>query len=266
MTQDISILLPTRGRTQQLERSVNSLIESAKHADRLEWRLAFDRDDASSSQYFLDHVLPKIESSGAIYTCMEFDPMGYANLHQYVNALAKDAQGDWFVFWNDDAVMLDKNWDSEIRSYTGQFVVQAFDTHRQHPYSIFPIVPRDWFGVLGYLSQHQLNDAWISQIAWMLDIMIRLPIRVEHDRFDLTGNNKDRTFMSRTIFEGNPADPRDFNHKTNWDARIKDTMLLANWMQSQGMDTQHWQEVCLGQRDPWEKMMAADVNRQMKRL
>ena len=192
--------------------------------------------------------------------------MGYGRLNDYVNNLAKSAQGNWFVFWNDDAVMQDQGWDTVINSYTGQFVIQAFDTHNLHPYSIFPIVPRAWFETLGYLSQHPLNDAYISQMAWMLDIMVRIPVRVLHDRFDLTGNNNDNTFQQRQYLEGNVNDPRDFNHVRSRQQRFQDCVKLAEYMNSQGTDTTHWNEIAQGRRDPWAKMLASDVNKQMQRF
>lgn len=261
----ISILLPTRGRTEQLKRSVCSLIDTAADASTIEWRLAFDSDDGASYEYFVEHVLPEIVQSGGQYTVMEFPPIGYARLHEYVNALARGAQGNWFVFWNDDAVMIDSNWDQVINSYTGRFCLQAFATHKMHPYSIFPIVPRQWFEVVGHLSRHQLNDAWLSQIAWMLDIMQRIDVRVDHERADLTGKNDDATYRNRVIFEGNLNDPRDFNHVENRKIRSQEAQLISQYLESQGVDITHWKEVSEGKRDPWAKMMASDINGQMAR-
>jgi hypothetical protein len=261
----ISILLPTRGRTEQLKRSVSSLIDCAERPADLEWRLAFDSDDTDSYQYFVDHVLPLIKQSQGSYTVMEFPPLGYARLHEYVNALAREAKGDWFVFWNDDAVMIDLGWDQVITSYTGRFCLQAFVTHNMHPYSIFPIVPRQWQEIVGHLSLHQLNDAWLSQIAWMLDIMQRIDVHVEHERADLTGKNDDATYRNRVVFEGNLDDPRDFNYVENRKTRMHEANKISAWLENQGVDMTHWHEIRTGQRDPWAKMLAADVNNQMTR-
>lgn len=264
----ISILLPTRGRTDQLARSIASLIDLADDASGLQWLLAFDNDDSVSQEYFLENIAPVIDQSGGKYSLLEFNPLGYANLHRYLNALGSYARADWWVFWNDDAVMQDQGWDTEILRAGDKFCIQAFDTHNQHPYSIFPIVPRAWFDCLGYLSQHPLNDAYISQIAWMLDIMVRLPTRVLHDRFDLTGANQDDTFRARDLrqLEGNVNNPRDFNHESQRRLRIEDAKMLAQHLRSQGADTTHWDEVVTGKRDPWVKMLAMDVNNQMMRI
>ena len=261
----ISVLLPTRGRRETLDRSVSSLIDHADKPDNLQWLFGWDDDDTETYHWFESNVLPKIQSTGARYTCMQFPPLGYGRLHEYVNALAARATGDWFVFWNDDAEMLDPHWDTVITSYQDRFCLQAFDTHKKHPYSIFPIVPRAWYDEIGHLSLHPLNDAWLSQIAWLLDVVVRLDICVEHQRFDLTGNNNDDTFRNRVIYEGNVNDPRDFNHSENRRIRNQEANQLARYLGGLGYDMTHWNEVAQGQRDPWEKMLASDVNNQMMR-
>jgi hypothetical protein len=259
----ISVLLPTRGRTNQLLRSVESLIELADDPTAIQWLFGFDNDDLDTYQWFQEHVLPEIMTSGAKYTCMGFEPLGYAKLNEYVNRLAAKATGDWFVFWNDDAVMKTAGWDTEITKHTGEFCLQAFDTHNKHPYSIFPIVPREWFELIGHLSLHQLNDAWLSQIAWMLDIVKQIPVEVLHDRADLTGNNRDATYKNRIIYEGNVNNPLDFNHISARNQRIIEVNKIAKYLYDKGHTLEHWQNVCQGRADPWDKMMMADVNKHL---
>ena len=263
---NISILLPSRGRTNMLKRSITSLLDLADTPASLEFLLAFDDDDTESSTYFISEVAPLIEQAGATYSVLEFARMGYGRLHEYLNSIAPYAQADWWVFWNDDAVMLDQGWDTVIISQGNRFCIQAFDTHNLHPYSIFPIVPRAWFDTLGYLSQHPLNDAYISQIAWMLDIMVRIPVKVSHERFDLTGQNNDKTFEDRVIYEGNSHDPRDFNYVSNRGQRVYNANRLADYLEGRGYDMTYWKKVSSGELDPWTKMLEADVNKQVTKF
>lgn len=262
----ISILLPTRGRTTQLGRSISSLIDLADTAQDIQWLFGFDDDDVETYQYFEKNIIPIIEKSQGKYTVLGFERLGYARLNEYVNALAHQSTGDWMVFWNDDAMMKTQGWDTVITSYTGRFVLQAFKTHKMHPYSIFPIVPRDWLNLIGHLSNHQLNDAWLSQIAWMLDIMERIEVEVDHERFDLTGQNNDSTYQERKIYEGNPKDPRDFNYPPRRGERFAEAIKIANYLISKGQDMSFFQAVAQGKQDPWEKMLASDINGQMTRL
>jgi hypothetical protein len=265
---DISFLLPSRGRTVQLRRSIESLLVRADNPSGLQFLMAFDTDDKESSQYFVNEIAPILTDLDTKYTVYEFERLGYNNLNKYLNALGKYATADWWIFWNDDAIMLDHGWDTEILKQGDRFCIQAFETHKGHPYSIFPIVPRAWFDQLGFLSEHPLNDAYISQIAWMMDIMVRLPTRVDHQRYDLTGQNKDQTFADRRLseLEGNMDNPKDFNHATHRKNRQIAAAKLSNYLESLGYNMTHWKEVITGKRDPWEKMLAADVNKQMTKM
>lgn len=262
----ISILLPSRGRTHTLRRSVQSLIDTVADIDSLELRLGFDSDDTETLAYFENDLQPWLDSTDIDYSALVFEPMGYGRLNEYVNGLAANTSCDWFFFWNDDAVMETESWDSVINSYTGQFRLLSVHTHNDHPYSIFPIVPRAWYDTLSHLSQHQMNDAWITQIAYMLDVYERIPVWVNHDRQDLTGNNNDQTYKARVMFEGNPNDPRDFHHKDVTQRRMLETDKLAQYMRSQGISTDFWERVKTGQQDPWEKLKLNDINGQMKQF
>lgn len=262
----ISILLPTRGRTDALSRSVISLFNRAIDISNIQLMLAFDSDDKDGQEHFATEIQPWLEEKGVHYTAMEFEPMGYIRLNEYVNALAHASDADWLVFWNDDAVMETTGWDREITKHTGEFKLLAFHTHRDHPYSIFPIVPVEWLNTLGYLSPHQISDAWLSQQAYMLDIWERINVYVTHDRHDLTGNNDDETFKNRPMLEGNPADPRDF-HSIRWNnLRMLDTEKLAMYMRSRSLSTVWWENVKMKKQNPWEKLRANDINNQMKQF
>lgn len=264
---DIAILLPTRGRDGMLERSIKSLFDLADDPKRIQLMLAFDKDDTLGIGHFVNHIQPWLDSTDADYHAMEFEPLGYIRLNQYVNALAANSDAKWLVFWNDDAVMQTQGWDTTIMSYQDQFKLLAFHTHQDHPYSIFPIVPRAWFDLLGYLSPHQISDAWLSQQAYVLDIWQRIPVDVLHDRHDLTGNNDDSTYRNRPMLEGNPLDQRDFHSVTQSNRRLEDCAKIAQYLKLEfGQDMSWFENVLAGKQDPWEKLKANDVNNQMKQF
>lgn len=262
MTQ-ISVLLPTRGRKSTLLTSVQGLLSKASSIEHLEILFAVDQDDTEGMPYFIQHVCPYIEQLKIQHKILVCPSWGYTELHKYLNLLAENAQGHWLFFWNDDAVMNTDHWDQEIIKHNDQFKLLSVLTHNQHPYSIFPIVPKQWYNIVGHLSQHSLNDAWLSQIAYMLDIFQRIDINVTHDRNDLTGNNNDATYRRRQILEGNPADPRDFNHDTARQQRLNDAAKLATWMQDQGLDLSFFVAICEGRQDPWAKARLNDPNHQL---
>jgi hypothetical protein len=259
----ISVLLPTRGRTKALDRSLIGLLKLAHNIDDIQVMLGLDNDDAVGIKHFQEELQPKLDDMGVNYTAMSFEPLGYDRLNEYINELAKNSSADWLFFWNDDAVMETQDWDLEIIKCTGEFKLLAVHTHNDHPYSIFPIVPKEWLDVIGHLSLHSMTDAWLSQIAYCVDIYKRIDIHVLHDRADLTGNNLDSTFKQRKLLEGNPNDPRDFHHVGMARKRLTECDLLDNYLKSIGQGSHWWGLVKAQQQDPWEKLKANDTHQQM---
>ena len=93
--------------------------------------------------------------------------------------------------------------------------------------------------------------------------METIQVEIEHDRFDLTGNNNDENFQNRPMLEGNPNDPRDFHH-VNWSLhRLKDAQTISDYRESLGEDVSFHKNVVVGKQDPWEKLKANDINKQM---
>ena len=262
---DITILLPTRGRRESLRESLFTLARLAQKPQNIEMLLAFDQDDHISADWFLTHVAPTLDDLDVKWTVYSYPRMGYIRLNEYVNSLARRSKGRWLMFWGDDAVMNTQDWDQRICEVES-FRVLRMPTHRSHPYAIFPIVPRAWIDVLGYMSGHQLTDSYVSQIAYMLDIMHNIDVDVTHDRFDLTGNNNDETYQNRPMLEGNPTDPRDFNHQNYRERRLADAEKLSQHLASINQPSQWWEDVKASRQDPWARMCSEeqDPNKQIK--
>ena len=256
----ISIILPTRGRRDVLKKSIESFVDKASNPERIEILFGVDEDDKGVNEYIKENLAEYLKSKKVEARANIFKPLGYENLHTYVNTLAGNSTGDWLFFWNDDCLMVTEGWDEVISSYTGQFkLLGPKDNHEGHPYAILPIVPRDWFILLGHLSQNAQNDAWLSHIAYMLNIFERIDVEFVHDRADITGNNDDDTFKNRQYMEGNPSDPRDFGHTDMQAARVNSAHKIAWFLEKTGQgDLTWWEKVKAGEQDPFEKMKWAD--------
>jgi len=251
----ISILLPTRGRPEVLKASISSLIDLADEPAMLEFVLAIDGDDTAVIDYVQKEIAPKLQSLSINGRAHVYQRQGYEGLHVYYNTLANITSGDWLMLWHDDALMQTKGWDSIIRENDGEFKLLApHDNHNGHPYAIFPIVPRDWFMLMEHFSQHPHVNAWLSHVAYLVDIFKRIPVHVLHDRFDLTGNNDDATHRERVVLEGNPGDPNDFGHETMQNMRAASANKIAWFMNKIGMDTSWWQGVVSGEIAPLSKL------------
>lgn len=259
----ISVLLPTRGRTDALKLSIIGLVNRALKLDKIEILLGFDKDDKVGLDYFTGEIQPWLDQKGVNYTAMLFDRLGYIGLNKYYNALAAKSDSNWIMCWSDDAIMETTGWDKLITDNDGEFKLLKVHAHRDHPYSIFPIWPREWFDLFGWVSRHQMVDAELSQMGYMLDLIKIIEIYVTHDRVDLTGNNKDATHKDRVLLEGNINDPRDFHHVSYNNARMIDCDTISSYLKSKGHDTSFWENVKKGKQDPWEKLKINDVNSQM---
>lgn len=255
----IAILLPSRARTESLTRSVVSIVELANRPDRLEMLFGFDEDDQIGIDHFVEQIQPWLDQQNISYEALSWPSLGYAGLNQYYNTLAKSASADWLFVWNDDAVMDTQGWDDVVRQFDNQFKILKVHTHNEHPYSIFPIVPRSWYDTLGTLSRHQMIDAEISQNAYILDIMQIVDINVTHEQSELTGQ-ADSTSQRKYRFEGNPLDVRDFHHQTFVQKRMEDCRALSDYMKSLDLDLSFFHNVCANTQDPWEKLKKNDIN------
>tara|TARA_R100001086_G_scaffold75130_1_gene36250 strand:+ start:279 stop:1136 length:858 start_codon:yes stop_codon:yes gene_type:complete len=218
---NISILLPTRKRLKLLKKSVDSLINNARNPDKLQFLFGVDEDDNETFLYLKRSKYPN-------QLALQFKPIGYENLHKYNNTLAGYATGKWIMFFNDDAIMDTKNWDDKIMDFEDEFCLLRFKEQTGHPYSIFPCFPKEWYYLLDHISLHGQNDAWLSEVAYLLNIMRDVDIEVTHDRADITGNNNDETFRARKYNEGNPQDPNDLHHVRMVKLRYKDALKI-NW-------------------------------------
>lgn len=258
----IAVLLPTRARTSSLTNSVTSIVSKANDRSDMQILFGFDEDDSVGLDHFESVIQPFLDDHDVAYQAMAFESMGYAGLNRYYNALAESADADWLFVWNDDATMQTSRWDDVVRNYDGQFKILKVHTHNEHPYSIFPIVPRAWFDALGVLSRHQMIDAEISQNAYMLDIIEIVEITVNHEQSELTGKQDD-TSARKNRFEGNPDDPRDFHYKNIVYRRLDDCKILSEYMQSRNLDVTFYKNILLNQQDPWEKLKKNDINQHM---
>ena len=261
---DISVLLPVRGRPIPMEQCLHTLISTATKPERIEVLIAFDDDDTDTIDYFVDVIAPYLDAKGVTYSAMQFKRLGYLRLNEYLNELANHSTGKWIFFWNDDAVMTTTAWDEEIIKHNDRFALLRAETNHEHPYAIFPILPRKWVELTGNISPHQINDAWTSQIGWMLDIVTTIPVMIEHERFDLTGKNDDDVFRNRPMLEGNPQHPRDFNHIDWRKRRIQDAMTIANYLVPLGYDLTHFKLGLENKINIWEKMIKLDKKGLMK--
>jgi glycosyltransferase involved in cell wall biosynthesis len=211
----ISILLPTRKRTEAVVKSIGSLLANAADTSRIEILIAYDNDDDESRKFFAETWFPYIGQCSATSKVFETERFGYLRLYKYVNFLAEQATGDWIMFWNDDALMLTENWDEEIVKHDNWFgLLRMPCVTMNHPFALFPIIPRHWINVFGRVSPVNHSDWWIYNVTAPVGRLMNIPVQVYHDRADVTGNNNDETFREQSYAADgrDPTNPEDYVH------------------------------------------------------
>jgi hypothetical protein len=197
----VSVVLPSRKRPEQLLYSMCTLLDKAFDSSDVEFVIGYDSDDpetreAAMSASLDSHMNVKIK---------EFERLGYHRLHEYVNTLCAEADGEWLFLWNDDAHMLTNDWDCEIRTVDGKRypIILTFDDTQQAnipnhtgPHQCcFPLLNKGLFDHWGHFSLSNHCDAWLQDGSRRGNLNTDLPIHIHHDRFDVSGNNNDEVYQ-----------------------------------------------------------------------
>ena len=182
----ISVLLPSRGRPEALERSIASLRDLAEDPSSLEFLAAIDPDQ-EGMYAGLDGI--------RLWTAPE--RYGYARLHEYMNSLASLASGEWLMTWNDDALMLTAGWDAVVHAQAPGVLWPAVNHHPAN--NTFPVWPAAWTRLTGRVSLCFNFDSWIQETGEMAGRQWRIPVEIFHDRHNQTGSGR---FDDLTAAEG----------------------------------------------------------------
>lgn len=192
----VSVLLPTRGRYDIAVRSMNSLIDNSNSKEAFEILLAVDNDDKDTTDLLANYISDK-----PYVKMFFFERQYYRGLHNYYNALALKSEGSSLMLWNDDAVMESKNWDSEIINNHKEFCVLSPKVSNMESFwrnvgVLFPVLPKKWIEITGEWAQVPACDSVIDILSKRLNIQVHLEtVVITHDRFELTGNNHDNTYV-----------------------------------------------------------------------
>lgn len=214
-TPKISILLPTRKRTEAVMKSIGSLLATAKNTAHIEVMIGYDNDDRESQEFFSGAWADFLGQCDATTQVFETERYGYTQLNRYVNYLGEEARGELLMFWNDDALMMTDNWDEIIlaqKDHPG--VIRMPCVSMNHPFALFPIIRKDWITRFGQISPVSHSDWWIYNVCAPLKQVLNVPVEVYHDRADVTGGNNDETFAERSYSADgkDPTNPYDYAH------------------------------------------------------
>lgn len=185
-TKKVSVMIPSRGRPELLEKSIDSLLSKAK--GEVEILVRFDEDDESRVKLNLNGNGPRV----ATFVGPRF---GYRLLHEYYNELAKKATGDWLVLWNDDAVMETDGWDEKVHACGGGLKV----LNSTGPLNLFPIFTKKLHDLLGHVSLQTHCDSWLQVVGRMNGIEEKVDLKIKHLREEIEDNTKQESLGTYSV-------------------------------------------------------------------
>lgn len=170
--QGISMLLPTRGRTEELARLLASIVETARRPGRIEVVLYVDEDDPASAEFtFADLALVKHVGPPQ-------------SMGEMIGACYRLARRENVFLLNDDVVFRTGGWDDAVFAALEEFddgvaLVYGNDLHQGGRLPTFPILPRVVCDLLGGPAPADYFRSHID--AHLLDVFKCLR-RLGHDR------------------------------------------------------------------------------------
>lgn len=171
----ISVLLPTRGRPQQLREAISSLIRHS--AGPVEILVAADTDDVALPEYgrMLDNR-----------TVKWFVQEPFPTLAQKVNSLVPHASGDWMLQFTNDMIVTANMWDVRIIARMPIFnraIGYTFVGNDEGKASL-PILPRNIVAELGWFCPPHFpfwfSDSWMTELVTMSGKGIGIDLGVQH--------------------------------------------------------------------------------------
>jgi len=236
LSNKISLLCPSRGRPNDMERLIKSVAATATKPSRVEILLYIDDDDPEKFNYLVAHknltIDPEVGQLLNVDMLVD-EPLTTPLIN---NILADRAQGDVLLIANDDQVFVDKNWDvridEEAAKYPDDIYCMWFNDGRyQEKICTFPILSRKWVDTLGYIEpflfEHFNCDLWTWQIGQMIDRLHYIPdILVEHLHPDTGKAEADET-TERNLKGGRPDRDRTIFAKFER-YRVLDASLLKD--------------------------------------
>ncbi|RTL04669.1 glycosyltransferase family 2 protein [Candidatus Dependentiae bacterium] len=190
MSKLFTIVFPTRGRLQLLEKILDSILFNTANLANIEVLIAIDSDDLETQEFFQNKLYCFVKTH-IVERSLNFS-------RDYYSYLAKQGTGKWIIACNDDARFETKDWDliaeRVLNEYigTGANIVHGWieDNLNEYrakghgKYCCFPLIGRDGFEALGYVFPERIPtwgaDIWIRKLYDNVDRVVDLPITIAH--------------------------------------------------------------------------------------
>lgn len=179
----VSVLLPTRCRSESLCEAIDSIYSLAEDKSSVEFIFKIDDDDPDTirASESLSRILP-------IKSIVSPRGRGYHDMHHWVNQMCALSEGDWLFLFNDDARMKTQGWDkllADICMVEGiegisELCLLLCETMGRPPATEFMFLRRKVYEILGHYSLSPHNDRWIHSVLTTINAVFKLEVMIEH--------------------------------------------------------------------------------------
>lgn len=180
----ISVLVPTRGRTKNLEIMLRSLAQTAVEKSLVDVWIYVDHDDPAT-QAFLEQRDPN-ESGIAVHTIIGDRPLSQGEI---CNHLCRQVNSNGGIYFStcDDYRFVTKGWDRIVREGFRRYpdnILMAFpqDPTAAPGQATHMILGAEWVNGLGrYLTEFfpfWYDDAWIDDVATLIGRKVQLDFQM----------------------------------------------------------------------------------------
>jgi hypothetical protein len=188
----ISILLPSRGRPDQLARLIQSAHDTA---DNFEFVIRLDEDDPTLSQYrHLEDGMVRIFTGARDV------------LSKYWNECYDQSHGDILMHCGDDIIFRTGGWDEKVQQAFDEeadpyWFVHGDDGYWGHNFGTHGFLHREWAETVGYFVppyfSSDYNDTWLNDVANQIHRRKYVDILTEHMHPNFGKGPLDQTHIDR---------------------------------------------------------------------
>lgn len=223
----ISILLPSRGRPENITRLYDSVKKTADDFQDIEFVIAIDVDDPADYEEVTKpmqrvRLLPTERTTLSVY---------WNNCHQV-------AHGPIYMHCGDDIIFRTKGWDTQVKQVFDESADKILFVHGDdgfwgENFGTHGFIHKKWAETVGYFVppyfSSDYNDTWLNDVANLLGRRRYLPFLTEHMHFAFNKGPLDQTHKDR--LERHQADNVDELYQTKAPERDADAEKLRKVMQ-----------------------------------
>lgn len=188
----ISLLVPSRGRSESFIKMIFSAFKLATHSKQLEVICYRDEDDNDFYGNFEQVTFLRGER---------------ILLSEMWNRCYEHSRGDILMHCGDDIVFMTPGWDSIVRKTFMEapdpYIFVHGDDLGPHgqTFGTHGFLHRRWIEELGYfvppLFSSDWNDVWLNEVAEMIGRRVLIPIVTEHNHYTFGKSERDQTYRER---------------------------------------------------------------------